>query len=259
MEIGGIIDGGITIQTDRQIGFGSATTYSKRFSTSAPDMMYAATSTTNAQLSPGTAAFTLECWVYIPQYVSVSEYPIYTRGATTGSPAAGSFAWGLTGDTQTNYLVQSFQNGSTEGLGNYFNPNLCIRTNRWHHIAVCRGADNTLRSFIDGRLAQSTVNYTDNLSTTGSARIGRMRGTGTTVFNGYMSNLRFVNGTGLYTENFFVPTQPLTAITNTKLLTFQDINVEWIDNSGLSLAWAWPATARINSSAFSPFNPFGTI
>jgi len=259
MEIGGIISGGITIQTDRQIGFNSAVTYSKKFQVAAPNPMYAATASTSASLSPGTSSFTFECWIYVP-YVSANALPLFTRGGTTGAgTGAGTYSWGLTSDSQSRNLILSFIENTTEYLPDYVNSNLEILPNRWYHISVCRGSDNTLRGFVNGKLVQSTANFTNNLNTTGTSRIGRVRGTGTTYFDGYMSNLRFVNGTGLYTQDFFVPVEPLTAIANTEILTFQDKNVEWLDNSGTSFGWAWPTTARINSSAFSPFNKFGII
>ena len=40
-------------------------------------------------------------------------------------------------------------------------------------------------------------------------------------WNGYISNARVVNGTGLYTESEFTPTAPITNVTNTKLLCCQ--------------------------------------
>jgi hypothetical protein len=60
---------------------------------------------------------------------------------------------------------------------------------------------------------------------------------------GYISNLRIVNGTAVYTANFTPPKAPLTAITNTSLLTcqsmvFQDnsINNFVITNTGGAVA-----------------------
>jgi hypothetical protein len=48
-------------------------------------------------------------------------------------------------------------------------------------------------------------------------------------FAGYISNMRVINGTALYTTAFTPSTTPLTAITNTQLLTFQSDTI--IDNS----------------------------
>ena len=48
----------------------------------------------------------------------------------------------------------------------------------------------------------------------------RVGGTASTTeyFNGYISNVRMVNGTAVYTAPFTPPTAPLTAVTNTTLL-----------------------------------------
>jgi hypothetical protein len=72
-----------------------------------------------------------------------------------------------------------------------------------------------------------------------------------TAINGYVSNARIVKGTAVYTSNFTPSTTPLTAITNTSLLTCQ--SNRFIDNSSS------PKTITPSGSPsvqrFSPFSP----
>jgi hypothetical protein len=66
-----------------------------------------------------------------------------------------------------------------------------------------------------------------------------------------MSNFRIVKGTAVYTANFTPSTTPLTAITNTSLLTCQ--SNRFVDNS--SNAFAITRNGDVSVQAFSPFNP----
>ena len=52
--------------------------------------------------------------------------------------------------------------------------------------------------------------------------------TGNLPFCGFISNLRVVKGTAVYTGNYTVPTSPLTSITNTSILTCQGNTI--VDN-----------------------------
>jgi hypothetical protein len=126
--------------------------------------------------------------------------------------------------------------------------------NEWVHFAIVRnGSAFTL--YINGTSAAtytSSTSFSDNgLGLT----IGRDNGTGSSAgrffFNGYISNLRIVKGTAVYTSNFTVPTSPLTAITNTSLLTCQ--SNRFIDNSTNNFT-VTPFNG-VSVQAFSPFNP----
>jgi hypothetical protein len=92
-----------------------------------------------------------------------------------------------------------------------------VPLNQWSHIAITREGT-SLRVFIDGVLQYTkTINF--NIYWPSQvARIGSDAGESVT-FSGYISDLRLVKGTALYTANFTPPTERLEAITNTSLLT----------------------------------------
>jgi len=75
---------------------------------------------------------------------------------------------------------------------------------------------------MDGIQQGSTsTNSTDIISTENSLRIGGGTGSTGNLYNGFLSNVRVIKGTALYTSNFTPPTRELTNVTNTKLLCCQ--------------------------------------
>jgi hypothetical protein len=91
-----------------------------------------------------------------------------------------------------------------------------ILAKTWTHVAVTR-AGSTVRLFINGVLS-GTGTSTANHTTAQTFFIGRYGADLINYFNGYISNLRIVKGTAVYTSTFTIPSTPLTAITNTSLL-----------------------------------------
>ena len=95
-----------------------------------------------------------------------------------------------------------------------------IVVGKWQHIAVSKQGTN-LRLFVDGKLVASSTNHSSSVGrSSNDARIGNRIDGGNAV-RGFISNLRVVKGTALYTSEFTPPTEPLTAVTNTKLLCCQ--------------------------------------
>jgi hypothetical protein len=92
--------------------------------------------------------------------------------------------------------------------------------NSWQHIAVSRVSGST-KLFINGTQSGSTYADSRNHGAL-PLTIGRDASSGATTYvKGYMSNIRVIKGTGLYSANFTTPTAPLTAVANTSLLTAQ--------------------------------------
>jgi len=108
-----------------------------------------------------------------------------------------------------------------------------LAQNTRYHIAWVRNS-NKGYIYVDGTLISpsSGIDYSDNDTNT-SFSIGERTG-GTTGFTGYIDNVRVVVGTAVYTSNFTVPSTPLTAVSNTKLLTLTSASLS--DTSGQNVS-----------------------
>jgi hypothetical protein len=132
--------------------------------------------------------------------------------------------------------------------------------NTWHHVVVTRTGTST-KMFVNG--AQEGSTYTDsNNYINGASRPFTGDGftpSGASAFtgvNGYTSNLRVVKGSGPYQSagsTITVPTSPLTAVTNTVLLTLQ--SNRFIDTNTQASAKTINLFNGPSIQAFSPFAP----
>ena len=122
-------------------------------------------------------------------------------------------------------------------------------TNQWVHIAVSKNSGTT-KYFINGKLVYTfSTNVNLAADSNGDISIGSIN---TTAFDwdGHISNFRIIKGTGLYTSSFTPPTEPLTNVTNTKLLCCQDKYSATVKAVGPTLS----KSGNISTSDFSPFN-----
>ena len=198
------------------------------------------TLSSNASMSFGTGNFTIEGWFF-----------------TGDKSISGGASRTLIGNSGNSYTMQVYI--STSGymtFGNtgstYLQGATDLANNTWHHFAISRSGTSTnqIAMWVDGtRVAQGTnsQNYTS-----GTIYIGAF-GTTDGFWNGYISNLRIVKGSAVYdpaNSTITVPTTPLTAITNTALLTCQANR--FFDAS----TNAYTVTAT-GSPSVQRFNPFG--
>ena len=91
----------------------------------------------------------------------------------------------------------------------------------WHHIAVARSG-NTTKCFLNGIEGLSSTANTSIHDSSSKFSIGRYSDSASYKYQGYVSNLRIVKGTALYTAAFSPPTEKLTAVAGTVLLCCQD-------------------------------------
>lgn len=183
----------------------------------------------------GSGNFTIEAWVYLTSLPN-AQNAIYSNG--TGDNASATTA------------VAYVSSGGNLGFYNYptaTTTSSTISLNTWTHVAIVRNSG-TITLYING-VSGATVSNSNNISDTA---VQIMRGFGgiTSSPVGYMSNLRVVVGTAVYTSNFTPSTTPLTAIANTRLLTLQ--NATFIDNSTNN----YTITSN-GDSVPRQFNPFG--
>jgi hypothetical protein len=147
----------------------------------------------------GTGDFTFEAWVF---HRAASSLEVYMDQNTNGF----SFSRSSANKIQ---LAQA-------GVAVLLTSNSSLTINQWNHIAVTRSGT-TGRIFINGVL-DATATVSTNFSITTTSTISRLFSSGANYLNGYITNLRMVKGTAVYTANFTPPTSPVTAITNTSLL-----------------------------------------
>ena len=165
----------------------------------------------NGAFNIGTNSFCIEFWVY------TSSFP---SGLTAVGLVSASY--------NTNVHILGF---NTTGIrfyivNSYVDSTTAINLNAWNHVACVRNGT-TATVYING-----VASGTGTLSGTGANSalyIGTSsHATGETM-TGYLSNVRFVNGSAVYTSNF-TPNAPLTAIANTSFL-LSGTNPAILDNS----------------------------
>jgi len=188
----------------------------------------------NVNLRAGSGAFTIEAWIY--RNATGAAHTIFAKGgASTGIV----FQVASTDVLRFTHTTTNIDSTGTIALGT------------WTHVAVVREGTGTneTKLYINGSQdGQGTVST--DFTQTEEVRIGTDR-SAAADFNGYISNLRFVKGTAVYTAAFTVPTAPLIAISNTQLLTCKTNRFR--DES--SNAFAITQNNTVSVQRFSPFSP----
>ena len=166
----------------------------------------------NAALDLGTSDFTIDAWVYTD--LSVSYVIVGMWETTTGRSYNVSVG--------TNGLVQINTSSTGNATGNTAtsSPTGAVKANQWNHIRISR-VGTTCYMGVNGVITTGSVVSSIFSSGSRPTLIGAYISTAPALpINGYLSDVRIIKGTALDTgSTYTVPTAPLTAVTNTSLLT----------------------------------------
>jgi len=167
----------------------------------------------------GSDDFTIETWMYLTGYSNSygGYYASGICGKDNNTTRSYTFSVSGTSNSHTGLYFNMFTGGSPNTTQSTTSFNL----HQWYHVAVSRESG-TLKLFVDGVVVQT--NTSANQTPTAGAQ-PFVVGAGSSYsgyeyrFPGYLADFRFVKGTAVYIAAFTPPTERLTAITNTSLLT----------------------------------------
>jgi hypothetical protein len=186
--------------------------------------------------------WTFECWFYKTALSGGNDSIIQsTAGTNNWIPY---FGLGL----NNNLTIAASINAAA------YNSSQTYSLNAWNHIAMVRSGG-VVKVYLNG--TATSISVTSDITSTNLTfwfgKTDNSPGLGTYLyyFNGYLSNLRLVKGTAVYTSNFTPSTTPLTAIANTSLLTCQ--SNRFIDNSTNNFTITRNGDTKVVN--FSPFAP----
>jgi hypothetical protein len=192
----------------------------------------------DAAFAFGTGDYTIEAWV-CPTSIRNGENLIYVTEVSGGT----SFGFSQTG-------IYIGARGVTFDLSLSYS----VPANAWTHLVASRESG-TVRIFANGNLVGSGA--VTRSCPQGPGAVGDYPGVTGNGVTGYISNVRVVKGTAVYTSSFTPPTAPLAAVSGTSLLTLQTNqgvnNNQFLDNSTNNFL-----ITRNGHTTQGSFSPYGS-
>jgi hypothetical protein len=191
--------------------------------------------------SLGAGNFTIECWVYLTAAPA---------GETTVGSSSDYYTAGFNGNfvfrVGTTNLWRSFDAQSNQAT---IDGTFTWSTGQWYHMAWVRNSG-TVTVYRNGTSLGSVADSKTLSDSTNGYAVAATKSGGSysSLLTGYISNLRVVVGTALYTTTFTPPTQLLN-ISGTSLLTCNSPTI--IDQS--TNAYAITVSGDSKVSNFTPF------
>jgi hypothetical protein len=213
----------------------------------------------SASASPGSQSFTVEAFVFFNSLPTTTgttgQYTVWQKGVSASSNFEMSF--GVLATAASTYAL-SFQvsaSGTSASIVSSTSSTIAIATGQWYHMAVT-GSAGSVNFFFNGLSAGSAAPGVSTIySSTGAVGIGNTSTGSNTIWQGYISNVRVVYGSQVYSgSSYTVPTSPLTVITGTNFLGCATHGL--IDQS--SNVWTIAPSGTVSVSKLNPFGANGT-
>ena len=203
--------------------------------------------------------FTIETWVYITSLSSSNSYQTGLLGSYQAVAANGRWFMGYSSATGTNARGRFTY---TTGTGSQvdIDTTATFNLNSWNHLAVTidatTSASSTIVIYVNGVGQISTA---QNLSTqTTNYSAPSISGDFSIYYNyhsGYVSNMRIVKGTLVYTGNFVPPQTVLPSVANTLLLLNVINSTDFIKDSSPNNF----TVTNNNTAIWTPQGPYNQI
>ena len=198
---------------------------------------------TDGSLALGNGDFTFEFWIHPPSATDSNYAGIYSNTSESLNDNNGLRISNYQTDATRLVLQTAASAVATTATGT-------VNVGQWNHVAVVRNGSgsNNITIYVNG-VSSAQGTSTANFSSA-YAYVGTNVYSGTHYsYNGYISNLRVVPGTAVYTSAFTPPTTPLTAVSGTSLLTCQ--SNRFADESTNNHTVTVNGTPKV-----TPFSPF---
>lgn len=198
-------------------------------------------SVTSASLSPGTADWTVEGWIYINVASNGSIFSTITLGTGNGI---------LLGCQASPFKALASVTNGGSGPG-WITGTTTLVVNTWYHLALVR-ATTTTTLYVNGVAEGTPVSSTTSNVT--AAVIGRVyANSDSNYLNGYVDDVRFTNGVARYTANFTPPTAPFPNVlgpASSNTLATGTVTVPATPTDGME--WRLMSTGIVTALTVSP-------
>lgn len=200
----------------------------------------------NSVFNLGTSDFTLE-WFQLQTQFGTYFYPrVFTFGSYPNIQL---------GVTQSGNNFQFWAGGEANPVTEFAMPDTVL--NLWRHFVVQR-ANNELKIFINGLVANTVSDFTTSIDTTGTDMyIGAEPGSAGpyTYFPGYLTNIKFDTSANYPGNLILIPISPFEPAPNTIFLAKAFNSSEYLyDSSNNNFLMTTPVD---NSVIYSSYSPFG--